>query len=271
MPSPADLCSLNDAKAWLGINNTTSDTLLAGLITAVSRSILEYLNRSYLLPMQRTEVRDGSGTQRMMLKEFPVNSISSLMVDGSTIAACSSPPFGTGYILDAADPYPPGHIQRLTLTSQYFRRGFSNVTVVYSAGYQVTGEAWTVPGTPYQVTTLQPWGNWGSDQGVTYANGTALVKVASGPAVGQYSVSATGVYTFAAADAGAPVLISYGYVPADVRQACLQALGDEFKSRDRIGIQSKSLAGQETITYTSNMLTTRVKAMLASFVNVTPV
>ncbi len=266
----ADLCSLADAKAWLGITNTTSDALLGGLITSVSRSILEYLNRSYLLPMQRTEVRDGTGSQRMMLKEFPVNSIASLTVNGSVIPACTSPPFGTGYILDAADPYPPGHIQRLIMTGQTFWRGLSNVTVVYNAGYQVTGEAWTIPATPFQITATQPWGNWGSDQGVTFAaTGVALTQVASGPTAGQYAVAA-GVYTFAAADVGKAVLISYGYIPADVRQACLQALGDEFKSRERIGIQSKSLAGQETITYTTSMLTTRVKAMLASYVSVTP-
>lgn len=49
-----------------------------------------------------------------------------------------------------------------------------------------------------------------ADFGVMYANGTPLVKVAAGPAQGQYSVNpATGTYTFAAADEGAAVLISY--------------------------------------------------------------
>jgi hypothetical protein len=50
-----------------------------------------------------------------------------------------------------------------------------------------------------------------SDQGVVYASsGLPLKQVASGPATGQYAVSA-GVYTFAAGDAGAAVLISYTY------------------------------------------------------------
>lgn len=50
------------------------------------------------------------------------------------------------------------------------------------------------------------------DLGVVYAaNGTPLTQVPSAPAVGQYSVGAGGVYTFAAADEGAAILIDYLY------------------------------------------------------------
>lgn len=50
-----------------------------------------------------------------------------------------------------------------------------------------------------------------TDLGVTYANtALPLKKVAANPMQGQYSV-AGGTYTFAAADAGAALLISYGY------------------------------------------------------------
>ena len=53
-----------------------------------------------------------------------------------------------------------------------------------------------------------------ADQGVVYASSSLPLKqVASGPALGQYSVSG-GVYTFSSADAGANVLISYTYTAA---------------------------------------------------------
>lgn len=72
----------------------------------------------------------------------------------------------------------------------------------------------TVPATPYQVTpTLPGSGTWLSDLGVTTAAGVPLTRVASGPATGQYSVSA-GVYTFAAADTGVAMLISLLYSAA---------------------------------------------------------
>lgn len=74
-------------------------------------------------------------------------------------------------------------------------------------------EAHSVPAaTPYTVTTTNS-ADWTVDLGVQYANGTPLTMVASAPSVGEYSVAA-GVYTFAAADVGKAVLISYEYTNA---------------------------------------------------------
>jgi hypothetical protein len=79
------------------------------------------------------------------------------------------------------------------------------------------GEVAAVPGTPYQVTVVNS-ATFVTDQGVLYAtSGLPLTKVASAPAVGQYSVAA-GVYTFAIADTLAAVLISYTYTIAVVGQ-----------------------------------------------------
>lgn len=71
----------------------------------------------------------------------------------------------------------------------------------------------TVPAsTPFTVTVTPPnTGTFGTDLGVFYATtGQPLELVASGPIVGQYSRSGA-VYTFAAADEGVAVLISFGY------------------------------------------------------------
>ena len=83
----------------------------------------------------------------------------------------------------------------------------------------IFGEVGTVPAVSTYIVTVANSVNWTNDQGVLYAlTGLALKKVASGPTVGQYSVAA-GVYTFAAADASAPVLISYQYTAAAVGQS----------------------------------------------------
>lgn len=72
-----------------------------------------------------------------------------------------------------------------------------------------TGQA--IPASPYQVTVTPPSsGTWASDLGVVDANGIPMTRVSSAPATGQYSVSA-GVYTFASADTGKTVFISYTY------------------------------------------------------------
>ncbi|HEM7795950.1 TPA: hypothetical protein U2L24_000749 [Acinetobacter baumannii] len=55
-------------------------------------------------------------------------------------------------------------------------------------------------------------GTFVKDLGVTDAKAIPLKRVASAPATGQYSVdAATGAYTFAAADAGKTVFISFKY------------------------------------------------------------
>lgn len=78
-------------------------------------------------------------------------------------------------------------------------------------------ETGTIPGTPYQITVANS-ATFADDFGVVYsATGLPLIKVASAPAAGQYSVSA-GVYTFAAADTTLGVLITYTYTVASVGQ-----------------------------------------------------
>lgn len=63
---------------------------------------------------------------------------------------------------------------------------------------------------PYTVTATNA-ATFGLDLGVSYAaTGIPLTNVASGPTVGQYSYAA-GVYTFAAADEGAAIYVSYSY------------------------------------------------------------
>ena len=73
------------------------------------------------------------------------------------------------------------------------------------------GEAGMVPASSVYTLTSANAATWVEDLGVTYAaTGLSFTKVVSGPAAGQYSVSA-GIYTFAAADASAAVLLSYLY------------------------------------------------------------
>lgn len=72
-------------------------------------------------------------------------------------------------------------------------------------------EAATVPATsPYNVTPANS-ATLADDAGPVYAaTGLPLTKVASAPTVGQYTLSG-GTYSFAAADAGKAVLLTYTY------------------------------------------------------------
>lgn len=70
----------------------------------------------------------------------------------------------------------------------------------------------TIPTTPFTITVAPPSsGTFSRDLGVVDANGLPFQRVASGPTTGQYSVNASGLYTFASADVGKQVFISYAY------------------------------------------------------------
>lgn len=87
---------------------------------------------------------------------------------------------------------------------------FFNSTLAAGQVATANNEAGSIPGTPYQITVANS-ATFTEDLGVIdVLTGNNLKKVASAPATGQYSVSA-GVYTFAAADTGKAVLISYRY------------------------------------------------------------
>lgn len=77
---------------------------------------------------------------------------------------------------------------------------------------------------------------------------------------------------FARASQNVVVTYTAGYatVPADLEQACIELVGAKYKERDRIGIQSKGLAG-ESISYIVKEFPDSVMAAMAQYRNVVPV
>jgi hypothetical protein len=322
MPSPFDLVSLNDYKIYTGITSTADDAAAAQMITAMSRAVLTVLNRRALVPTRFTETRNGYGESAIFLDNWPVTSVASVVINGRAVPAALAWSAGMaaphGYLLDVPDLQPPGKPQMVTLMGYCYHRGRQNIIINYTAGYQISEEAQTVPGDPYQLTAstsfAQPYGAWAVDLGVTYASsgvwinagiwsfsgispttglpfqvgqsypagtaypaGTPLatVPMALTPTQGQYSVTplisvTPGVYTFAAVDAGTDVLTSYGFIPADLAIAVMDWVSDRMAYSQRVGIQSKSLGGQETVSYLVKSMPDFVRISLQQYANVVP-
>ncbi len=253
MASSFDLVTLSDLKTWLEVEGTQDDALLSLLISQVSRAILSFLDRPSILPTTYTDVIDGGNDTSVMLRYWPVSAIVSCIVDGVAIPAASpllaGAPARKGYVLDSPDAAPPGRMQRLSMRYGVFSQGLQNVIISYFAGYQVSGEASVVPATaPFLVMAQAPYGAFASDSGVAYANGSPLASVSQNPGVAQYSVTA-GLYTFAAADAGAHLTLTYGYIPYDLALAAKEWAAERYAYHSRIGQASKSLGGQETVSF----------------------
>lgn len=114
-------------------------------------------------------------------------------------------------------------VSGLSLNTLFFGAGVSGGTMkaIYA---DTTGSV--IPATPFTVTPVVPnSGTYGEDLGVTNSLGQTLTRVASAPTTGQYSVAA-GVYTFAAADTGTTVYISfsYTYTATSAKKIALQNL-----------------------------------------------
>jgi hypothetical protein len=222
----------------------------------------------------------GRGRYVMSLNNLPVYNVSSLKVSGIDIPKSGdNGVLQPGYGFDSGQVWlaPVGPISNRFNSSMFeLIHGVGNIVVKYDAGFMVLpaldvpyadaglypAEAHTIPSvSPYTVSTDQLWA---SDNGAFYAIGTvALTPVFGTPAVGQYSVS-DGTYTFAAADAGKEVLISYGYIPADIEQACLEMVGLRFREKDRIGQVSKAIGG-ETVSFSQKDMPDDVKTLLNQY------
>ena len=263
-----DLVSLGALKAHLGVQSSADDVLLSSMISQISRAICTWLNRAFLWPRDVTDIFDGNGRNRIQLRNWPVVSISSVTTDGCSVAP-STDGRSFGWLLEPGDEDPPGAMQLLMLRSGFFPRGWQNVTVTYRAGYQISDEPQTVPATsPASIAAAQPYGPFAVDCGVSYASGAALTPVASEPTRGQYAMDTLGDYLFSSADAGAQVLLTYGYVPHDLASCALEWAADRYRHRDRIGMTSKSLGGQETAAYRITAMPDYVQQNLRSFARI---
>ena len=102
-----------------------------------------------------------------------------------------------------------GKAKTADLSAKLFNELFFGQAMATGKTTTTINETAPVPTTPFAITVANAAtfvANLGVKDAIT---GTPLVKVATAPVGGQYSVSAVGVYTFAAADVGKSMLLSY--------------------------------------------------------------
>ena len=287
-----DLTTPARLAVWLASPPTLPSNILNQLIGSMSDLIYGKLDRARTFSQTFTRTLDATGTYQILLPDYPVTSIASVQLGARIINPSQLPPpgqapapnFGYGYRFVPWTGDLPGNPAVLEFVNGVWSYGVQNVKVTYNAGYLIQNEPATVPNaTPWQVTVQQPKGLWCKDGGVTYANGTPLTPVASAPTTGEYIPppdTSPGLYTFAAGDANAQVLISYSFIPASLEEAVCQMVAERYAYRGRVGEISKSLGGQETIRYNwgdtayayrrTSGLPPQVMDLIAPYMNVIP-
>lgn len=105
-----------------------------------------------------------------------------------------------------------GKFKFARINGELFKSVNSGATSAAGSIMPAIREAATIPATPFAVTVTHA-ADYRDDLGVIDAStGTLMARVTGTPTTGQYSlVEATGIYTFAAADTGKALLISYSY------------------------------------------------------------
>jgi hypothetical protein len=125
---------LNDILTTLGAlkqrlkiaaSNIAADDELTDLLTRTSADFANACNRQGFFTASFTEQRDGQGAPTMVLRNQPVQGVSSLTVGVYTMFP-SPDSVQSGYIFDD---------KSIKLIGHSFARGYGNVRVQYSAGY----------------------------------------------------------------------------------------------------------------------------------------
>lgn len=131
--------------------------------------------------------------------------------------------------------------------------------VVPQAGQLATSfaEAAVVPAaTPFTVTAANA-ATFVDDYGPIYAaTGLPFEKVTGTPTIGQYSVTSAGVYTFAAADAGAALLLNYTYT--------ITATGQQFTVASQLLGSQPFFQAQFYTTYEGVPMNVKIKKAVSA-------
>lgn len=138
MPNATELVALADLKTYLGITSSGQDAKLSAVKTDIEDAVKKYCGRDLLVPSTPyTEYYAGDGSQRLIVDQRPVVSVSSIYIDPSCL-------FESGSLVPNLNSGSPAELissQRqldsgiIELFSYAFLRGRRSVKITYSAGY----------------------------------------------------------------------------------------------------------------------------------------
>lgn len=133
---------LDTVKNVLNIGDTSQDTLLTRLIKSATSFVNEVTHRTFE-ETTVTEKYAGTGTSELVLKNYPVSSITEITIDGDTVSSGDYELFEDEGIVFKYDYW--------TQANNTFRYGVlldgntnnrkRNIEVEYTYGYKLPGEA----------------------------------------------------------------------------------------------------------------------------------
>jgi hypothetical protein len=115
--------------------------LISVLVTSVSRYIIQFCSRTNMNAVSTvTDLLDGTGSDKQFVQEWPIKSVTSVLVFGVAVPA-SPDGIQPGYINDVnaiillPNTNVGAPLSRYNWSTGKFPRGRKNVQIVYQAGY----------------------------------------------------------------------------------------------------------------------------------------
>lgn len=133
------LTSVQAVKNYLGLSSADHDALLESLIEAVSAHFAAHTGRALKARDYSPDpaspafdpdnaLLDGSGYPELLLPQYPVQGLASLVVDGVPLSPAQTPG-QAGWVLDRGAGV-------VSLVGGVFSRGRHNLAVTYRAGFE---------------------------------------------------------------------------------------------------------------------------------------
>jgi len=147
------MTTLADVKAMLGITDTTQDTRLENLINRTSAMIAHYCDRVFTRSTYTAETYTGTNRQKLILRQWPVVSVSSITTGGTALAATEyevkTQDQAEGAVYKA-DGWNQNTTYATGLTLDTWASG-RDYAVTYIAGYYMPGDVTSPPADPHYV------------------------------------------------------------------------------------------------------------------------
>lgn len=128
------LVTMAQTKLFMKITTGGDDSIIESFINKASIWANEYTGR-YLLSRTVTDYYDGDGTGTLLLKQYPVTSITNIYDDVDRAFGGNTAIAAANMVINADDG-----IVRLYKGSVSFSKGLQNIKAVYVAGYTVPPE-----------------------------------------------------------------------------------------------------------------------------------
>lgn len=123
------LTTLDRLKTFMSISDTSHDTLLTSLIDSVSNFITGYCDRPFQLATYTNEIYDGSGIDTLLLKSYPIVSVTKLE------ERAGSDNISNWYTIGSYLYFVKSQAGIIQLSSGIFKKLPQLYRLTYSAGY----------------------------------------------------------------------------------------------------------------------------------------